>query len=341
MLMRRHSEDYNFIGDTETGVTMRWGRSMGENPLFAPWPELVDISISNHCSKGCDFCYRDSRPDGSFLSVEDYEFALDCLTSPRWGSVFQVALGGGEPLEHPQLLTLLECTRQRGIGVNFTTNGDRIDDALARQLSGKVGAVALSVNRMGQFNAAAAWRLYNAGIRVNLHFVLDRFSLGEAIDLLRGRYNDLLAPIRSVIFLTYKPAGRGPSDRCLIAGPQLDCFLALVDSHDACTHVGFDACFVPQLLRHTQVDADYIDPCECAFFSIYINERLQVKPCSFAPEDRDAFDLRRQSMESIWSKGFDAYRTRMTGSPCHAPCAHTGECRGRCSYFSQIALCYA
>ncbi len=78
-----------FSVDTETGLTMRWGNSLHTNPEYAPWPELADISISNHCSKGCEFCYRDSTPNQSLITVEQYEFVLDSLHSEQWGMCFR------------------------------------------------------------------------------------------------------------------------------------------------------------------------------------------------------------------------------------------------------------
>ena len=56
-MLRRHIGNYNFVGDAKTGITLRWGKTINDNPIFAPVPELADISISNHCTKGCSFCY--------------------------------------------------------------------------------------------------------------------------------------------------------------------------------------------------------------------------------------------------------------------------------------------
>lgn len=56
-MLRRHIGNYNFVGDAKTGITLRWGKTINDNPVFAPVPELADISISNHCTKGCSFCY--------------------------------------------------------------------------------------------------------------------------------------------------------------------------------------------------------------------------------------------------------------------------------------------
>ena len=59
-MLTRFTSDYNFIADPRTGITMRGGTTLNDDPIWAPVPELADISISNHCTKGCSFCYRDS-----------------------------------------------------------------------------------------------------------------------------------------------------------------------------------------------------------------------------------------------------------------------------------------
>ena len=338
--MRRHSESYNFIGDPETGVTMRWGAALDQDPVLAPWPELADISISNHCSKHCDFCYRDSKPDNSFLSIADYERILDSLTSPRWGSVFQVALGGGEPLEHPRFLEIVRRTWERGIVANFTTNGQAITKTLAAELAGKVGAVAISVSSIEEMRPDRVKILADAGIKTNLHFVLDSNSIDQAAELLEGRFNHLFDDVNAVIFLTFKPRGRGAESRCLRPGASLDRFVARIDSSACSGHIGFDACFVPILMRRTEVDVDYVDSCECAFFSVYIDEQMNVKPCSFAIGNLDSFNLRQYSMEEIWIQRFFDYRKRILDDSCREDCKHSPSCHGTCAYFVSLAFCH-
>jgi radical SAM protein with 4Fe4S-binding SPASM domain len=340
MLMRRHSSDYNFVGDTETGVTMRWGATVDENPVLAPWPELADISISNHCSKHCDFCYRDSKPDNSFMSVADYESVLDSLTSPRWGSVFQVALGGGEPLEHPDFLEIIRRTWKRGIVANFTTNGQGVTKALASKIAGKVGAVAISVANIEELQARRVRMLAEAGIKTNLHYILDSGSIDQAAELLEGRFNHLLDDVNAVIFLTFKPRGRGTETSCLKPNASFDRFVSKIDSTACSAHIGFDACFVPVLMCRTAVNVDYVDSCECGFFSIYIDERMNVKPCSFATGDRDSFNLREYGMKEVWAQHFSKYRKALLDHPCGEDCKHSSSCHGKCAYFDSLAFCY-
>lgn len=61
-LIRRHSDGYNFVADPKSGITMRWGKTVNDDPYRAPLPELVDISISNHCTKGCTFAIETVCP---------------------------------------------------------------------------------------------------------------------------------------------------------------------------------------------------------------------------------------------------------------------------------------
>ena len=340
MLIRRHSAEYNFIGDTENGVTMRWGSTLDQDPVLAPWPELADISISNHCSKNCDFCYRDSKPDNSFLSVSDYISILDSLTSPRWGSVFQVALGGGEPLEHPDFVEIIHQTWTRGIVANFTTNGHAVTKTLAEEIAGKVGAVAISVAKMEEMPTEQVKILVDAGIKTNLHFILDSRSIDQATELLKGRFNHLLDDLNAVIFLTFKPRGRGAKSLCLKPGAPLDRFVAQISSNGCSAHIGFDACFVPILMSQTAIDVDYVDSCECAFFSVYIDEKMNVRPCSFATGNRDSFSLRQYGMEDIWTQRFASYRKGILDQPCGADCEHSSSCHGRCTYFESLSFCY-
>ncbi|MGA2332540.1 MAG: radical SAM protein [Syntrophales bacterium] len=243
MKIRRHSRDYNFMGDTLSGVTFRWGSVFTENPRLAPWPELVDISISSHCSKGCSYCYRDCRPNHSFITIEDYEFILRSLIHPQWGTVFQAAIGGGEPLEHPHFENIVNKTLEYGIIPNLTTNGKLITKDIAAFLENRAGAVALSVSNPEDIIYQTHRILINQGVRTNIHYVLSKDSIEGAIGILEGRYNKILSGVNGVIFLTYKATGRAKKDNCLKWNDSLKSFIRLIDNNNCSAKIGFDACF--------------------------------------------------------------------------------------------------
>ena len=339
MKIRRHSEDYNFIGDTITGTTFRWGEIFETNPKYAPWPELADISISNHCTKSCDFCYRDSKPDNSFMPLEDYEYLMKQLKHPYWGNVFQVALGGGEPLEHPDFLKIIDITLENRIVPNFTTNGKYFTNDLIVKLKDKVGAVAISTLDIRTIDEEVIKNLKMHNIKCNMHYVLNYHNVKQAIDILNGKYNKCLKDTNSIIFLTYKPLGRADNSRILRMDQDFLNFVSIIENNSCLTRIGFDACFVPMLMHYTNVDLKYIDPCECAFFSVYIDEQLRMSPCSFSNNREFTYSIKEYSIEHIWTVLFSKYRDSLNNK-CVRECKNKANCRGRCPYFDNITMCY-
>lgn len=337
-LIRRHSDGYNFVADPKSGITMRWGKTVNDDPYRAPLPELVDISISNHCTKGCTFCYRDSVANNVFMSLEDYETVIQSLNDERWGNVFQVALGGGEPLEHHDFIEILKITRKYNVVPNFTTNAMHITKDIAEQIKPLVGAVAISFPNIRSIPSSKAHIFINEGIKTNIHFILDKKSIKQGIEILEGKYNELLKGFNSIIFLTFKPMGRGKEDLCLELNDDLKKFCKLIDGHSCNLNIGFDSCFMPMLMHFTNTTIDFIEPCECAFFSAYVDENLNVKPCSFANHNRDTYNLKEKGFSEIWNSHWETYRNAQVNT-CERTCKNSSNCRGGCPYYSQINLC--
>jgi hypothetical protein len=51
-------EGFNMLFNSQTGLTLKWGKTEDEDPHFCPWgPELLDISMSQRCSKKCPYCF--------------------------------------------------------------------------------------------------------------------------------------------------------------------------------------------------------------------------------------------------------------------------------------------
>lgn len=339
MMLERHIGDYHFVADAQSGVTMRWGTTLDENPVWAPVPELADISISNHCSKGCTFCYKDSRVNNEFLSLADYCTVLDAMCHPRHGNVFQIALGGGEPLEHPDFLRIIDETCKRGIVPNFTTNGIYLTQSICQKLINKVGAVALSISSIKELDKVKVAMLANAGIKTNIHYVLSNESIEEASKILKGHFNADFSLVNAIVFLTYKPAGRANVNNVLKDGKALRTFVSLIaDASIVRPRIGFDACFVPMLLKYSSVNTQLVDTCEGAFFSVYIDHKMMVSPCSFS-NGKDSYSLKQYDFYEIWDNKFDTYR-KMYMNNCAVNCKVKNLCHGGCPYYPQITICH-
>lgn len=346
-MIRKHFAGYNFVAIPETGATFRWGSNLDVDPYMAPWPELADISVSNYCTNGCPYCYRSSDASGRMMSLEDYRFVLDQLTSKTYGSIFQVALGGGEPLLHPDFSAMLKLTREEyGIIPNYTTCGKYFNQSNLAATRAYCGAIAVSwdpyrddltLQDLGHLGAF----LKSEGIRSNIHYVVSEKTLPHATAILRGEYDECLKQYNAIIFLIYKPLGRANSTDTIKFPETLKSFLDIVDRRKTVMKIGFDACFVPSLLKATEVDESLIDSCECGFFSVYINEDLDVMPCSFCNDDRFRFNLKQWSFQEIWQDWFSVYRHHIedTGKSDCGACVKSPGCRGRCPFYGELFLC--
>ena len=336
--MLRNIGDYHFLADPDNGVTFRWGKTLDDDPRFSPVPELADISISNRCSKGCSFCYKDSTPDGKLMSIEEYCQVLDSLQSHEYGTVFQIAIGGGEPLEHPDFMKIVEETVRRGIVLNFTTNGQHLTKDICSALKGKVGAMAISASSINDLKRIRPAIDCAEGLKVNIHYILSRSSIEEATKIVNGTYNDLLRGINAIVFLTYKPAGRGSEIHLLKLGTETQAFVKAVRTPQTSCKIGFDACFVPMLIRRKVVRKEMVDYCEGGFFSVYIDENMRVSPCSFSG-GRDSYSLKEFDFYDIWLNKLQPYRDRVKNE-CKRDCHARQMCRGCCPYYPQITTCY-
>lgn len=121
VLIRKYPEsNYMVYFDRESGMFVRISMSDQEPFWNVNGPELVDISITNYCEKGCGFCYRASNPSGNHMQLQEYS---RLMAQAKEAGVLQVALGGGNPNQHPDFINILKVTREYGMVPSYTTNG--------------------------------------------------------------------------------------------------------------------------------------------------------------------------------------------------------------------------
>lgn len=95
------------------------GTKIRENDLDffeAEFPESMDIKITNACDMGCPMCHEDSRPDGRHGDILNLPF-LDSLHE-----FTELAIGGGNPLSHPDFIPFLHLLKKRRLIANVTVN---------------------------------------------------------------------------------------------------------------------------------------------------------------------------------------------------------------------------
>ncbi len=91
-------------------------------PVFA---ENIDIKITNKCDMNCPMCHECSTIDGLHGNIN--EKFWDTLHPYQ-----EVALGGGNVLEYPDIETLLYKLKQNKVITNITVNQKHFEDNLAK-----------------------------------------------------------------------------------------------------------------------------------------------------------------------------------------------------------------
>lgn len=105
--------NYMMFIDLETGTKIR------KNNLdcFIPEkPESMDIKITNKCDMGCAFCHENSTADGLHGDIMNLKFIETLLPYT------ELALGGGNPLTHPDLVPFLEKCKSLKLIPSMTIN---------------------------------------------------------------------------------------------------------------------------------------------------------------------------------------------------------------------------
>ena len=97
--------------------------------------ESFDLKITNRCNQGCAMCHENSTCDGKHGDILNLKF-LETLHPYA-----EIAIGGGNPLEHPDLAPFLEyCKEKKFIPsmtvnqVHFEENLDFITELVNREL---------------------------------------------------------------------------------------------------------------------------------------------------------------------------------------------------------------
>ena len=86
-----------------------------EDCFRASFPDSIDLKITNYCDLNCPMCHELSSSSGKEGNLNS-EF----LNSLKKGT--ELAVGGGNPLSHKDLLSFLKRMKDKGIICNLTVN---------------------------------------------------------------------------------------------------------------------------------------------------------------------------------------------------------------------------
>lgn len=332
-------EHYATVFNPNTGFFARIEDDGYEEPFWSEHgPELLDISITSWCDRACQVCYRNAGVNGKHMECGDYEHLLRQAAS---AGVMQVALGGGNPNQHPEFIHILEVTRKKyGIVPNYTTNGRGLSLPIVKASAKFCGAVAVSAYHPYEELWYAVRTLLSAGVTTNIHFVLDDHSIDTAIFWLRDP-PPILKTINAIVFLNYKPVGRRAAQPSILRNShRLQDFFSLIEQAEHPFRIGFDSCMVSGVASYTSIDPYLYDACEAGRFSMFISESMMMYPCSFMDGKAKGEPADQVPLVTAWRNSdlFREFRESLLGHRCN-DCCQSHICMGGCPIFEDVNIC--
>ncbi len=301
MIISRHyqRQHYSVVFDTRSGFFARVEDGGWAEPSWAEHgPELMDVAITNWCDRGCVWCYRRSDENGVHMQMPHYRILI--RQASHMG-VLQVALGGGNPNQHPCFADILACTRDEyGIVPSYTTNGRGLTPEVMSATRRYCGAVAASV--YPPYSDAAEWvrKLIDHGIKTNVHFILDYRGVDTAISWLENPPK-WFHGLNAITFLNFKPVTRnGKKRRLARTNPRVGQVFYLATTNKYPFKVGFDGCCTAGVLTYGDAALTSVQACDAARFSMFVSEEMRAYPCSFMARLYEGHEVTSTNLQQIW-----------------------------------------
>lgn len=189
--------------------------------------------------------------------------------------------------------------------------------------------------------------LLDAGVKTNIHYVLSKSTIREALIRLKNP-NGFPKGINAIVFLLHKPVGLGSESEVLTMNdPLVKEFFEITDATENFPFkIGFDSCSVPGKVNFCKdVESCSLDTCEGARFSMYIDSDMMAMPCSFDNQDLkyavkliNNQDGTTVSIQDAWeSNQFDRFRDKLRKSCPNCPKREL--CMGGCPLRPSVVLC--
>lgn len=334
--------------DTKSGTYLRTnildndGKETSKEPFMASFPHMIDVGVMGHCKHGesglCAKAGIGCYQSGQFIhkpnmSIEDFKNICEQCR----GKVTQFALGGrGDPDCHENFEEILKTAVDNQIVPNYTTSGLLMNDEKAAISKKYCGAVGVSWYR-SEYTFKCINTLLKYKNKVNVHYVLSKSTIDEAIELLKN--DSFPQGINAVIFLLHKPVGQGSeADVLKVEDKRLQIFFKYFEKLHP-YKVGLDSCLVPGMFNFcTKVIPESVDTCESARFSCCIESDMIMLPCSFDQERKYGISLKDHTIQEVWvSEKFNEFR-KILSTSCKC-CKHRKLCLGGCPIKKQIVLC--
>ncbi len=253
-----------------------------DEPLLLEFPESMDIKITNYCDLECKFCHEMSDIVGKHADLDKLLTLLQGLPPG-----VELAIGGGNPLSHPDIINFLGKLREMGFIPNMTVNQRHLKRYLPE------------IKKMLQEEL-----IFGLGISIN------NTDLNEVKELMKITKNivfHLIAGVNSVeeiewlreldyckiLVLGYKQIGRGADYFSAEVKQNMMFWNAFVGMYLSEGTLSFDnlaieQLYIKQMMTEKEWDRYYMG--DDFTFSMYIDAVNQQFAPSSTSNERESFD---------------------------------------------------
>lgn len=301
----------------------------------SPSPELIDVSITDKCTFGCSYCYQDSRPRRTHAKKD----LIPTLLKGFAQVPYQIAIGGGEPTENPDFVSILHQTRELGTVPNYTTAGHKMTPEIYAATNEVCGGVALTFHAfkgVDYFTETYAAMRKALKVQLNVHVIADK-NVSKSLDTLTRLSKTLGA--MNVVLLAYSPdVGRATMDLLMTRTVySRDLPESIVWAKNSGMKIAFSEGLLPYFNSRPElgINTDMAAQSE-GNFSCYVDPRGYMWVSSFAasekPYDKSIFE---EPSQKLWED------LRVWGNTPSMGCCSSCDKRGHCTASSQFhaSLC--
>lgn len=170
--------------------------------LTPEFPESIDLKITDRCDMGCLACHEASTMYGNHADIMNLPF-IDTMHTYT-----EIAIGGGNPLEHPDLEAFLIKLKEKNLIASMTVNGKHfireIDRLRSYKERGLIHGLGVSYHPNLTMTEYVKFYKYMASFPdAVLHVIAGMISPGE--------FRDLSERCKRILVLGFKKLRRGDS----------------------------------------------------------------------------------------------------------------------------------
>lgn len=305
------------------------------------FPFKIFLDISNYCNLHCRHCLSQSTPECSeFLSESIVKKIADECS--KYG-VFQIKIGGGEPLLYPDFWNIISYIRKimPQIRISFTTNGTSLTKKDIMNIKKMECDISVSMDGTEMIhNLIRNGNIYNK-VDCTISTLLDngitpviRYTLmDDNIECFMDVYD--YCKKRKMVLKVRRYKCTSSNERKLLTY-QRDYF-ELVNAISNLPYCDVEDIMRKSFKKNKELYCSY--DCGAAFRSLHIDCFGNISPCVFLGDEFKIGNIKKHGIKFLWDNAEILKKIRLRGDS--AECMHCarkmichGECLGLKKYYS-------